>query len=112
MTFCVYNLIRFSASVNRFCLVDTSKTNSFTNTTSSTCLQLTFRHRECVKISVLKYHLEAKIDLLYIYKQVYTVKRIETRWKKVVPAMEGDAHGQDPGDHLVGNVQRLVEHRG
>jgi len=43
---------------------------------------------------------------------VYTAKQIETRWKKVEPAMEGDAHGQDPDDHLAGNVQRLVEHRG
>lgn len=52
------------------------------------------------------------INLLYIYKQGYTVKQIKTRWKKVEPAMEGDARGQDRGDHLAGNVQHLVEHIG
>lgn len=33
-------------------------------------------------------------------------------WNKADPAMEGDAHEQDPDDHLAGNVQRLQEHRG
>lgn len=54
--------------------------------------------------------------MLNIYKHdigEYTwLKRIETMWKKAGPAMEGDAHGQDRDDHLVGNVQRLLEHRG
>lgn len=55
--------------------------------------------------------------MLYIYKHgtgkcMHKVEQIKTMWKKVEPAMEEDAHGQDPDDHLVGNVQRLLEHRG
>lgn len=46
------------------------------------------------------------------YTFLNTIHVTETMWKKAEPAMEGDAHGQDPDDHLVGNVQHLLEHRG